>query len=59
MGAKVSAQMLHARRLIATEGMSVSAAAAAASVSKQAIYMSQWYKDWKHAQQTRNCAPKR
>lgn len=58
MGAKVSAEMLKARELIAA-GASVIEAAKAASISTQAVYMSNWYKEWKRVQQTRNCRPKR
>lgn len=55
MGAKVSAEMLTARKLVTEQGMSAYEAANVAGVSSSAIYMSDWYKKWKLKQQTRNC----
>lgn len=54
MGAKVSAEMRAAKALILA-GKSAYEAAKTVGISSQAIYMSKWYKEWKHAQQTRNC----
>ena len=46
MGAKESAEMKKARKLVA-EGHSAYRAAQLAGISKQAIYMSNWYKELK------------
>lgn len=59
MGAKVSAEMLAAKELVIAHGMSAYEAAKVAGITKSAIYVSKWYKEFKHAQQTCNCAPKR
>lgn len=48
MAAKLSAEMLKARKLIEA-GATPYAAAKAAKISPQAIYMSKWYKDRKNA----------
>lgn len=55
MGAKVSAQMLAARKLVTDQGLSAYEAAKVSGISSSAIYMSDWYKKWKLEQQTRNC----
>lgn len=55
MGAKVSAEMLAAKELITNQGMSAYEAAKVSGITASAIYMSDWYKKWKLAQQTRNC----
>jgi DNA-binding XRE family transcriptional regulator len=45
MGAKVSAEMLKAKHLVLEKGYTAAAAAKAAGISKQAIYLSRWYRD--------------
>lgn len=59
MGAKVSAEMERARKLVTSEGMSPYEAAKVAGITRSAIYMSKWYKEFKRVEQTRNCAPQR
>lgn len=49
MAAKESAAMAEAFRLITEEGLSAYAAAKRAGISRQAIYMSPWWKSWKSA----------
>jgi len=44
MGARESAAMVEARRLVTEEGHTAYAAAKAAGLSRSAIYMSKWYK---------------
>lgn len=58
MGAKTSPEMLKAREHI-LRGASAYEAAKLSGVTRSAIYMSKWYKEFKHAQQTRNCTPQR
>lgn len=47
MGAKVSAQMMAARRLVTEQGMTAYKAAKLAGVSPSSIYMSKWYKEYR------------
>jgi hypothetical protein len=47
MGARLSEAMLKARKLILEERMTPYAAAKATGITKQAIYMSAWWKDRK------------
>lgn len=49
MGAKESAEMAEARRLVIDLGMTAYAAAKQAGVTRSAIYMASWYKEWKNA----------
>ena len=49
MGAKVSKEMQHARRLVEQKGLTPYAAANIAGITKQAIYAAKWYKDRKNA----------
>lgn len=46
MGARESAAMVEARRLVIEEGHTAYAAAKATGLSRSAIYMSKWYKIW-------------
>lgn len=55
MAAHESAAMVKARKLIMVDGMSAYAAAIKVGLTRSAIYMAPWYKEWKFAQQTRNC----
>lgn len=55
MGAKVSDAMVKARKLVTEEGHTPYSAAKACGLTRFAIYMAPWYKEWKLAQQTRNC----
>ncbi len=47
MGAKESAAMKEASRLIMKKNLTVRQAAKLAEISHSAIYMSKWYKEWK------------
>jgi hypothetical protein len=53
MAAKVSAEMLKAKRLVVERGLTPYAAAKEAKISTSAIYMSQWYKDRRDANKKR------
>lgn len=44
MGAKQSPEMAVAKKLVTVDGLSPYAAAKVAGISKQAIYMSTWYR---------------
>lgn len=44
MGARLSDAMLKARKLVLGQGLTPYAAAKATGISKQAIYMSSWWK---------------
>lgn len=49
MGAKQSADMVKARHLVTVDGLTPYAAAAkVGTITRQAIYMSEWYKRWKN-----------
>ncbi len=50
MGARESVQMTKARRLVTKKGMTASAASEKAGITRSAIYMSKWYKEWKAKQ---------
>lgn len=50
MGARESAEMAKARELVTVQGLTPYAAAKAAGVSRSAIYMAPWYKEWKGKQ---------
>lgn len=47
--------MVKARKLVTEEGLTPYAAAKECGLTRSAIYMAPWYKEWKVAQQTRNC----
>lgn len=47
MGAKESAEMKRARKLVILGGMTAYAAAKRSGITRNAIYVSKWYKDWK------------
>ncbi len=55
MAAKESAAMVKARKLVTEKGLTSYAAAQKVGLTRSAIYMAPWYKEWKKAQQTRNC----
>lgn len=55
MAAKVSAAMVKARKLVTEKGATPYAAAKECGLTRFAIYMAPWYKEWKAAQQSRNC----
>lgn len=55
MAAHESAAMIEARRLITKHDITPYAAAQIVGLTRSAIYMAPWYKDWKFKQQTRNC----
>ena len=55
MAAHESAAMVKARKLITADGLSAYAAAAQVGLTRSAIYMAPWYKEWKLQEQTRNC----
>lgn len=50
MAAKVSAAMVKARKLVTEQGLTPYAAAQKVSLTRSAIYMAPWYKEWKAAQ---------
>lgn len=47
MAARESAAMVKARKLITVDGLSAYAAAAKVGLTRSAIYMAPWYKEWK------------
>lgn len=47
MGAKESAEMAKARKLVIEKGMTPYAAAAKVGITKQAIYVAPWYREWR------------
>lgn len=49
MGAKQSEAMKKAKKLITEGGHTAYAAAKACGLTRSAIYMSNWYKEWKNA----------
>lgn len=49
MGAKQSAAMAQAQRLVTLKGMTPYAAAQKVGLTRSAIYMAPWYKEWKAA----------
>lgn len=55
MAAKESEAMKKARKLVTEKGLTPYAAAKECGLTRFAIYMAPWYKEWKAAQQTRNC----
>ena len=55
MAAKESEAMKKARKLVTEKGLTPYAAAQKVGLTRSAIYMAPWYKEWKKAQQTRNC----
>lgn len=50
MAAKESDAMKKARKLVMEKGLTPYAAAAKVGLTRSAIYMAPWYKDWKEAQ---------
>lgn len=46
MGAKQSQEMVRAKRMV-LGGMSAYAAAKAVGITRHAIYMSAWYREWR------------
>lgn len=55
MAAKESEAMKKARKLVMQEGFTAYAAAQQTGLTRSAIYMAPWYKEWKMKQQSRNC----
>ena len=55
MAARESAAMVKARKLVTEQGMTPYAAAQKVGLTRSAIYMAPWYKEWKLREQTRNC----
>lgn len=55
MAARESAAMVKAREMVTEQGITPYAAAQKVGLTRSAIYMAPWYKEWKFAQQTRNC----
>ena len=47
MAARISVAMTHAKKLITKYGYSVREASDATGISRPAIYMAPWYKEWK------------
>lgn len=50
MGAKISAAMVKAKKLVIEQGVTPCAAAKQCNITRQSIYMAPWYKTWKAAQ---------
>ena len=50
MGAKVSFAMIKAKKLVTQEGYTPYAAAKECGLTRHAIYMSPWYKEYKEKQ---------
>lgn len=55
MAARESAAMVKSRKMVTEQGVTPYAAAQKVGLTRSAIYMAPWYKEWKKAQQTRNC----
>lgn len=55
MAARESAAMVKARKMVTEQGVTPYAAAAKVGLTRSAIYMAPWYKEWKLQEQTRNC----
>ncbi len=55
MAARESAAMVKARKMVTEQGLTPYAAAQKVGLTRSAIYMAPWYKEWKLAEQTRNC----
>ena len=47
MAAKESAEMVKARKLVTEKGLTPYAAAKKVGLTRSAIYMAPWYKNWK------------
>ena len=47
MAARESAAMVNARKLVTEQGMTPYAAAQQVGLTRSAIYMAPWYKEWK------------
>ena len=47
MAARESATMVKARKLVTEQGFTAYAAAQKVGLTRSAIYMSPWYKEWK------------
>ena len=47
MAARESAAMVKARKLVTEQGMTTYAAAQQVGLTRSAIYMAPWYKEWK------------
>ena len=47
MAARESAAMVKARKLVTEQGLTPYAAAQKAGLTRSAIYMATWYKEWK------------
>lgn len=47
MGAKESGAMIKARKLIMEKGVNPAQAAKKVGLTRSAIYVSKWYKEWK------------
>jgi hypothetical protein len=54
MGARESAAMVTARKLVMVDGITPYEAAKQTGLTRSAIYMSSWYKEWRDAK----CAKK-
>ena len=54
MAARESAAMVKARKMVTEQGITPYAAAAKVGLTRSAIYMAPWYKEWKLKEQTRN-----
>lgn len=52
MAAKVSAAMVKARKLVTEKGVTPYAAAQQTGLTRSAIYMAPWYKEWKACQKS-------
>ncbi len=50
MGAKASAAMVKARKMVLEQGITPYAAAKKVGLTRSAIYMAPWYKAWKREQ---------
>lgn len=50
MGARQSPQMVRAKAMVLEHGVTPYAAALACGITRAAIYMSPWYKEWKSEQ---------
>ena len=49
MAARESAALVKVRKLVTEQGMTPYAAAAKVGLTRSAIYMAPWYKEWKAA----------
>jgi predicted transcriptional regulator len=53
MAARESSAMVKARKMVTEQGLTSYAAAKKVGLTRSAIYMSRWYKEWRDAQKSK------